>query len=306
LETNFCCRLFGRFGIVDNNSNEVNNTERSNKNNNEYSRFYLLHFGFLCNVVALLLTSYACLSISLEYFVVSKSAFQEVTVTETQFNCRTQLEKTDVDVITNTMYFGLSGLGLANQQVVVGYNELCDLDQLASYASYTVSSLDRLVLQDSCSNCGDYFSNNGIISLLISVATFFPTFFLDQNRMYSGYDVNCVKNFGCLVGLVTILLNINVILSYVFACVRLGRAFQDTDFQFDSNGNSFDSLLDDCNDYYYQVRYEWKWSWGIILLGVGTALKFLSILCNVCIATPTITRDRKEQDMYETIIVVSS
>merc|ERR1711904_526565 len=138
---------------------------------------------------------------------------------------------------------------------------------------------------------------NAVISILISVATFFPTFFSQQLRMYSGYDVNCVKVYLTVLGTVTILLNLNVILSYYFLC------FQPSMLD-DNGGGSSTAATNIITDPITKKRYEydWKWGWGLIILVAGTCLKFIDVVCNVIVATPNVTRDRKEQEIYETIV----
>jgi len=44
--------------------------------------------------------------------------------------------------------------------------------------------------------------------------------------------------------------------------------------------------------------------WGLIVLIGATGLKVIDLLCNVSIPTPRVTRDRKEQEIYETIMFV--
>jgi len=51
-----------------------------------------------------------------------------------------------------------------------------------------------------------------------------------------------------------------------------------------------------------QYEYDWKWGWGLIILVAGTCLKFIDVVCNVIVPTPNVTRDRKEQEIYETIV----
>jgi hypothetical protein len=275
-ETNLCCRSFGSIGCF---------------SGNELFRFYILHFGFLCNVIALLMTSYAALSISLEYFLLSKSAFQEINITETVFNDGAAFSTT-----TNTVYLGLSGIGIEKQQIVIVYNDLC---------AYTSLAILNLTADNGngCNwiGCFKYFSMNCIISILLSIATFFPTFFMTQLRMYSGYDINCVKNTLSLVGIITVLLNLNVILSYFFLCARSAFYQDDETVYFDGEGDNPSFVQPTDVSYYIETNYEWKWSWGLIMLVAGTGLKLIDVLCNIFVSTPTITRDIKEQEVYENI-----
>jgi hypothetical protein len=327
-ETNLCCRCFGLIGFGSSGSSSGNSGSSNNSSNNgpnssssssgnsgnnsknELFRFYILHFGFICNIIALLMISYTALSISFEYFLFNKSSFYEINIIENEFNFNNN-NNNDGDVspvITttmNTIHLGLSGIGIQNQQIVIGYNDICNSDN--------VSLLDRFFLNtndDSDSNCDDwvscykYFSTNCIISILIGITLFFPTFFMTQIRMYSGYDINCVKNTLSLTNIIIVLLNLNIILSSFFLCFRSTTFYQNADevVYYDRFGNvsSIQPSTDDTS-YYIEIYYEWKWSWGLIMLVTGTSLKFIDLLCNIVVSTPTITRDKKEQEIYEYI-----
>jgi hypothetical protein len=47
------------------------------------------------------------------------------------------------------------------------------------------------------------------------------------------------------------------------------------------------------------VDFDWKMGTGQICLLAGFGLKCINFLCNCCVATPIITRDRVEQWKYE-------
>lgn len=120
--------------------------------------------------------------------------------------------------------------------------------------------------------------------------------------MYSGYDVNCVKNSLSLLGIITILLNLNVILTYFFLCSNQSFYEDGTVFFDAENIAYYDTPPTDTNGFYWKVQYQRKWGWGLICLVAGTGLKLIDVLCNLAVATPTVTRDPKEQDIYETIL----
>ena len=222
-------------------------------------------------------------------------------------------ETTIIDV-----YLGLRGVAINNpalvaatgQQVVVGYDQFCELSSSVEEGGFE-RYLDPAT-KDCLSCSSDYFSMNAVISLLISVATFFPTFFSQQLRMYSGYDVNCVKNYLTAIGIVTILLNVNVMLTYFFFCSKESFYEDGTTVYFDIEGNVYYNQQDELSSsssssssYFYEVQYTWKWGWGLIFLVAGTSLKLIDVLCNIAVPTPNVTRDRKEQDIYETIVYAS-
>lgn len=299
LETNCFCTGLGNMGCVI----------------GESFRFWCLHLGFVANLCAMVLTAYACLSISMDYFLLSKSSMETLEIKETL-----ELTLTNETKVV-TIYLGLLGMAIDNsalattsptgqEQLVVGYDQFCE--ELSGNGG---GSFEQWYLDCSSSSCDassssdDYFSMSAVISILISVATFFPTFFSQQLRMYSGYDVNCVKNFLTLLGIVTILLNVNVMVTYFFFMCNSRNYEEDgiTTVFFDSQGNAYDdflSLQDNSSSfyYYYKVQYEWKWGWGLIFLVAGTSLKLFDVLCNIAVRTPNVTRDRKEQVIYEGIV----
>ncbi|KAL3907083.1 MAG: hypothetical protein SGILL_009012 [Bacillariaceae sp.] len=47
------------------------------------------------------------------------------------------------------------------------------------------------------------------------------------------------------------------------------------------------------------VDFDWRTGTGQVCLFAGFGLKCLDFLCNLCVATPIITRDRDEQWKYE-------
>jgi hypothetical protein len=115
--------------------------------------------------------------------------------------------------------------------------------------------------------------------------------------MYSGYDVNCVKVYVTILGIVTLLLNLNVILSYSLVC---GASFYQGVVFYDAQGNYLPPDTPD-SSVYYQIQFDWQWGWGFIILVTATALKALDVIFNCCIPTPNVTRDRREQEIYESI-----
>ena len=276
LETNILCKSFGKMGIY----------------GSERFRFLVLHLGFVANILAMLATAYAALSISLEFFLLSKSAMGVIEVEE-------QTDRVFSDPAC--IYLGLRGVGFDDpnraetslvQYMVVGYDDLC-LVADTSAAFYFDSTKD-------CESCNsDYFSMNAVISLMIAVTLFFPTFFSEQLRMYSGYDTNCVKNFLSILGWLIILLELNVMLTYIYFCGK-ESFYQEPEVFFDVKGNPTSSE----EDAYVVMKYTWSWGWAFIALIAGMGLKLIDLLCNIAVPTPKVTRDLKEQELYEAIVYV--
>ena len=277
LESNIFCRCFGMMGISD----------------GEFFRFVCLHLGFIANILAMLATSYACLSISMEYFLLSKASMGVIEVEEVTDRILSE---------PASIFLGLRGVAFDDpnmathplgQYFVVDYDDLCLVANTTSAFYYFDSSKD-------CESCAsNYFSMNAVISLLVAVPLFFPTFFSQQLRMYSGYDVNCVKNSLSIASVLIICLNLNVMLTYIYFCSK-ESFYTETTAYFDSTGNPVDSAF----DAYIEMEYTWSWGWAFIALIAGTGLKLIDLLCNISVPTPKVTRDRKEQEVYETIIYV--
>jgi hypothetical protein len=238
--------------------------------------------AFLLNLCAMLMTAYSCLAISEDFFVLTKSSFQELRMTEVNGGFSDNIK----------MFVGLRAAALENPvtgvgQVVVHFDQFCDL---------TGDGIERYVDPEDCNSCQDV-SANMVIALMIAVATFLPTFFSEQLRMYSGYDVNCVKTYLTILGVITILLNVSVIVSFLVICLP---SFYDGTVLYDSQGNVLpaDTPQQDAS---FEVNFDWTWGYGLTILIIATSLKALDVLFNACVPTPNVTRDRREQDVYESI-----
>jgi len=244
-----------------------------------------LHLGFVANLIAMICTAYSCLSISLDYFLLSKSSMEVVTATDVNGKLPNHVH----------LFLGLRGVAFDGDDVGEGF--AFDYDDLCEFAAGSGNIF--VDAEKDCESCSSgYFSMNAVISLMIAVTLFFPTFFSQQLRMYSGYDVNCVKNFLTLIGFCIVLLNLNVMLAYFYLCSK--ESFYETpQMAFDGKGN-----VVSVNDAFYLIEYEWKYGWGLYALMAGTGFKVLDLLCNIAIPTPTVTRVQREQEVYETLVYI--
>ncbi|KAL3934373.1 MAG: hypothetical protein SGARI_003412 [Bacillariaceae sp.] len=257
LETNCFCRCVGWLGI----------------SSSEFCRFWCMNMAFLLNLCGLMLTIYSLLAISDDFIVLTKAGFQEM-VWRREGNA-------EEDAVSLWNPNGLS------QQQVVYFDEFCALAD---------DGIERYVRPSDCDNC-EAISMNMIIALMVSVVSFVPAFFSEQLRMYSGYDVNCVKAYLTCLGIITVLLNANVIVSFWYGC---GQSFFDGTVNYDSSGNVLPEDADE-DDIAATIEIETTWGYGLITLVCATGLKFLALVFNICIPTPNVTRDRKEQEIYESI-----
>lgn len=260
---------------------------------NETFRFICLHMGFIANVLAMLATSYACLAISTQYFFLSKSSLGVIEVNDTTGNLLSE---------PAYIFLGARGVGFNDpsmadhplgQYYVVGYDDLCLVAEETSAYYYFDPTQD-------CAACAsDYFSMNAVISFLVAIPLFFPTFFSQQLRMYSGYDVNCVKNSLSITSILIICLNLNVLLTYIIFCGKQSFQSDPTAF-FDAQGD----VVDSADDAFIALEFTWSWGWAFNALIISMGLKVIDLLCNVAVPTPKVTRDRHEQEIYETIVYV--
>jgi hypothetical protein len=241
-----------------------------------------MHLGFTANLIACLLTAYSCMAISDDFGILTKSSFGSVTLTEVNGLFTDEI----------TMDVGLRAIALDNPvngvgQVVVNFNQFCEL---------STDGFQRYMPAEDCAQCQD-ISTNMVASVIISTVTYLPSFFTDILRMYSGYDVNCQKFFATGLATLTVLLSLNTILSYVLLC---GDSFYEGVVPFDKDGTALPPGTPD-DEVEFLVQFEWEWGWGLILLLAASCLKFLDVICNLCVPTPTVTRDRKEQQIYEKV-----
>ena len=272
LETNIFCRCMGKCGFT----------------GSEFFRFFCLHLGFIANIFAMIGTSYAAISISLEFWLLSKASMEILEV-------RDLLGDTDEDA---TLYLGLSGVAIDQPSLytsplgrgfVVGYDDLCGIAPSGLYVDP----------RKDCGSCASgYFKMNAVMSLMIAVPLFFPSFFTQQLRMYSGYDVNCAKNLLSVIGVCIVLLNLNVMVSYFYLCSK-ESFYEEPVVYLDPSGEIVPE-----EDAAHAMEFRWRWGWGLIALVAGTGLKVIDVLCNVAVPTPWVTRDRGEQELYETLVFV--
>lgn len=107
--------------------------------------------------------------------------------------------------------------------------------------------------------------------------------------------MNCQKCFGTFFSLCTIGLALNVLFSWKFFC---GDFFYKNEIYLDIDGNR---VFSDDPEREYTIDYEYTWGWGLIAMLIGACLKFLEVIAHFCVPTPTVTRELKEQKIYEIV-----
>jgi hypothetical protein len=269
MEESVCCKVLGRIGLI--------------RPENEKARFWLLHVGFIANLIAFVLTLYSALAISDDYDTLRAASFSKIGVTEPNSPLETIIQ---LDVGLRAAALNLPH---TEQKIVINFDEFCDLP----------SESLKLFLDDTdveCSRCED-ISTSMVVSVIVSVITFIPSFSTDILRMYSNYDVNCQKVFSTLFAAVTLLLSLNTLLKYNQSCFA---AFYSGKVPFDQN---ITLIQDDAaaTNAAFLVDFDWSMGPGLACLYAGTVSKAVDIVFNLLVPSPTITRDHKEQWDYENL-----
>jgi hypothetical protein len=89
-------------------------------------------------------------------------------------------------------------------------------------------------------------------------------------------------------------MTLSTILAYKNSCFN---SFYDGTVYFDADSNA----LDDENGATYLADFDWEAGNGLICLYLATFIKLIDIIANILVPTPTITRNRKEQEEYEAL-----
>lgn len=258
MEENGCCKMIGSMGAY----------------SGEASRFYLMHLGFMLNLISMLMIAFAGLSLSDDFDILSKASFGRLTLSD---------EVGDLAAGT-VMDVGLRSVSLSKDDVgtmVINFDQFCEVD-----------GFDAFMKPSDCDSCQS-MAPNYVISIMLAAVVVLPGLFINISRMYSGYDANCSKFYSGILSLLSIGLCLNTMFTYKFFC---GDKFYQGVVPFGVDGDAFPE-----KEALY-VNYDWQWGWGIIFLIAGVVLKIFELLINCCIPTPSITRDRKEQDTYEQIL----
>ena len=262
LEENCLCTTWGRVGLI--------------SPENEKARFWILHIGFGANLIAFFLTIWSCLSISARYGALNVASFSWGVL-----NLGDETRNFELHVGLRAAALDLPNY---DEPFVATFDEFCALasDDLVEYMQGG----------NVCFACQEV-SSSMVASTIFSVITFIPSFATDVLRMHSNYDVNCQKSFSTLFATLTILLSLNTLLKYSANCFG---SFYEGEVPFD---RQYNVQTDESLEPAYVVHFDWKVGPGLYCLGIATILKFVDVVCNVIIPTPTITRDIKEKRDYE-------
>jgi hypothetical protein len=262
LEENCICTFLGRIGCIP---------------VNEYkSNYSVLRLALTCSTWGLLCTVFAAIALTENTSILRITNFSRGKLTSKSG----LLEPVEI-------YIGLRGLVYDNPNTVgelyIAFDQFCGLKDLG---------LDAYMDPEDCAKCDDmtiYF----YLCLLISLIAFIPSIATDLLRLYPLYDVNCQRVFGALHTLVSIGGSVMLWWLYWEECLP---SFYDGEVNFSRTGDRVEPGDDTAA---ILVNFEWKIGYALMILWAGAGLKVINFICSCCVSTPSITRNRQEQEDYE-------
>lgn len=276
LEENCLCRLLGQCGCC---------VESGGLRSNA------LKFALWLNICGFLVTIFAALALTDdEYDLLSISSFGKADLEPT----RDDGVQSTIDYPTINLHLGLRALAVKNPNsagvasmtttTVIPFDEFC-----------TAQGMEQLMPLQDCDACSDTYLYL-LIGILVALTAQVPTFATDYLRLYTNYDVNCQKVSASLWGMVCLA---GYGLVYYYFNEVCAASFYKGQIQYSADGTLVEKLEDPPDDGSIAIDFDWKVGTGQICLLVAFGLKILQMVCNCCVSTPTITRNRKEQWDYE-------
>ncbi|KAL7576669.1 hypothetical protein ACA910_005598 [Epithemia clementina (nom. ined.)] len=303
LEQNACCQAVGQIGC------------HSYFKNHHLARRRLFSIGFAFNLVALGLTVVASLAFSRHYTLLTKTSFSRGVISVPQWGNHT----------TATINIGFRAVALTDPDQIVGGNmvsmfqEFCNVDDdenaddendddgddllVQQQQQQPPDSVRRFLSQDLCGDCKDS-SQQFVLSCVVNIILILRNMFSDITRMYPKYDLNCPNFYGSLMATLSVFLGLYTIATYQNRCFQNAeeelRPFYRQNFTAVTGSDQFNHQqeqeeLDDL----ILVRFVWSKGPGLDCLMAATLLRFVDAICNFIVPTPTITRNRLEQEQYE-------
>mmetsp|Transcript_9871 Transcript_9871/g.27962 ORF Transcript_9871/g.27962 Transcript_9871/m.27962 type:complete len:334 (+) Transcript_9871:87-1088(+) len=263
LEDNCVCKAIGWTGCV--------------PSANEAVRDWLSLFAFLANLLALNCFIYAAMGVATSRDILKRTPWSVGIVTT----------KNDaIEFAQVTLRVGLRAVVLRDDATgedrSILFDEFCDL---------TGRGIDNYVKPEDCDVCADASRRYMVIPLLIAVVFCVPSLVTDIMRQYSNYDINFGKCWAITTCCVSIA---GAVLTYYFYYQKCLPTFLDEDVLFP------DADQDDPNIPTMRT-YEWTDAIGMYCIFVAIGLRSFSCIMHCVLPTPSITRDKREQDEYELI-----
>lgn len=299
LEENCLCRLLGWFGCCGGSTAAAGSTAGREpdaggpvNDGGGPIRSATLKLSLTLNLLGLLVTVFAALALAEQtYDLLAVAAFGTADLQPTPGVENGGGGAAAVPTFpTVSLHLGLQALAVSNpssadaggpSEKVVPFDDFC-----------TTPGMEQLMPMEDCAVCADarlYL----LIGMLVALVAYLPTFATDCLRLYANYDVNCQKASSGVWGLVSLAGYGLVYYYYYYVCAASfysGQVGYAADGAVVGDGSLPVAVL---------VDFAWTVGTGQICLFVGFGLKVLNFVCNCCVATPTITRDRQEQWQYE-------
>lgn len=272
IEQNPMLEYFGRIGCID--------PESPSK------RRVIFKFALLSNLIGMILTFFACFSISTNYTLLRGAAFTKGTA----------------QVFTHGQSFGevtfnngLRAVAMSSDpilgDVVLTFNEFCD--RPLEYEGW-----DRFLPFDRCNSCRKA-STRLISSCIMSLVFYLPSITTDFLRMYPNYDVNCQKFFGAMVGFISTITSLYTWFGYQRECAEgfyHGEVHLAEDFTVAETEEETVTVL----------FFDWRAGYGLLCIVAATLLKVFDFGLNFAVPTPSITRNHNEQEAYERLAMTGA
>lgn len=235
------------------------------KEENDRARRVIMNVGLISNIIGLILSLFACGAISTNFSAIMTTAFSSGSSSTAQNG------KVGVGLTAAAIYTPMGG------ERVLTFDKFCDVAELG---------YDVFLPVETCHQCADV-STSLVVTLFLSVISYLPSIFTDVLRRYRNYDLNCQKVFATVVTLASLLLSLYTWQGYVNSCFASfnGTEVVPRDEDGEPTGETFVLL--------------WKPGPGLICVVTATFLKIVDITANCIVPTPSITRDREEQEAYE-------
>ena len=279
LEQNMICEYVGQVGW------------HSCFKNHHLARRRLFSIGFFFNFVALCLTIVAAMAYSINFNLLTSASFTRGEITVPQWANNTM-------AILN---IGFRAVAITDQDKIVGGDKVAVFDDFCSeFATRPEQSVERFLEDDLCSTCRDS-SERFVLSCILNIVIILRNMFSDITRMYPKYDLNCPNFYGSLMATLSVILGMYTILAYRNRCFRAVeqdlRPFYRNNFTIVPEPIQGDIFVDP--DDLLLVQFKWKNGPGFDCLMAATLLRFVDAICNYIVPTPSITRNKAEQELYE-------
>jgi len=141
-----------------------------------------------------------------------------------------------------------------------------------------------------------------VSGLLVAVVFLIPSMLAQCTRLYETTDLNCCKCWAIWMELISLAGFVLTWVQFYYGCFKPSFIISDT------VGYTRDGYVSEPDSLEEAVIVSLQWSVGNAMIFLFTAfgLKFISLVCHICLPTPTLTRNSYEQKLYESKTTWSS